>query len=110
METVQREWGHYETHLRTLHCVMKTLTVLPGHAISYQFHNCRSEFWVIERGAGEIWLNDQKAKVSAGYSVKIPTEQKHRIINTGDTDLVIREIQFGENCNENDIVRLDYVI
>ena len=65
---------------------------------------------MVERGTGEIWLNDQKAKVNPGYSVKIPAEVKHRIINTGDCDMIIREMQFGENCNETDIVRLNYVI
>lgn len=108
MTIVIKSWGRYEDHLRTKRCVMKTLTLEPGLAISLQYHLHRNEFWVVESGEGLFQLDDCQVPVTDGFAVMIKVGVKHKLTNTSqDRQLTVREIQFGEMCSEEDIVRLD---
>ena len=40
-------------------------------------------------------------------STYIPKEQKHRLMNDTDSDLIIIEVQCGEYVGEDDILRFD---
>lgn len=101
----ERPWGYFtileekETHK------VKRIVVYPGNRLSYQSHEKRSELWVIVRGEGLITLNDMPIQVREGSMMKIPAFAKHRIQNTGDTQLEFIEIQTGTYFGEDDIVR-----
>ena len=45
----------------------------------------------------------------AGENVYISAKTKHRIQNNGDKPLEFIEIQYGENLDENDIIRYEDV-
>ena len=76
-----------------------------GKNISYQYHNNRSEFWSIAQGEGYLILDGVLTKVSAGDTVFIEKNVKHSI-KAINGDLVILEVQYGTECNEDDIVRI----
>ncbi len=105
-KTVIRNWGRYSDHYRSEDCVCKTLYIEPGKAISYQFHNRRSEFWYIQEGKAEMTINDYTWNVGEGFTINIHCGTKHKVKNTGETTLMIHEMQYGY-CDESDIVRLD---
>jgi mannose-6-phosphate isomerase-like protein (cupin superfamily) len=81
--------------------------VKSGKRISYQYHNKRSENWVIVSGKGILTLNAENKEVSPNTIVHIDKKDYHRIHNIGVEDLVVIETQFGEYCGEDDIVRID---
>ena len=53
------------------------------------------------------YLDGVEKKVSAGESIKINKEAKHRILNSADTPLVFIEVQTGTYFGEDDIVRIE---
>jgi cytidyltransferase-like protein len=107
----ERPWGYY----RVLHEVpgmkVKELTVNPGCSLSMQRHNLRSEYWIVSEG--EAVVNRQ---MESGYSLpsvhlqqhvdyKVPTKEWHQLTNPYDAPVKVVEIQYGEQCVEEDIER-----
>ena len=84
---------------------MKSLIIKKDKNISYQYHNHRSEFWTIVEGEGYIILDGILSKVNTGDTFTIEKNVKHSITAING-DLVILEVQYGAECNEDDIVRI----
>lgn len=84
---------------------MKRLIIKKDKNISYQYHNHRSEFWTIVEGNGYIILDGILSKVNTGDTFTIKKNVKHSIIAIYG-DLVILEVQYDTECNEDDIVRI----
>lgn len=113
-EHVDRGWGYYQTFFKNAKSTvkLKRLVLKPKHKISMQIHNCRSELWFIEEGKGRLnTLEDGKLKVLAELAplelVNVESKQIHQLENTSDTeDLIVVEIQYGDYCDESDVIRL----
>jgi len=102
-----RPWGCYETILKTDGYQIKRITVNPGKRISLQYHNFRSEHWVIVSGSGLATINDEIIGVSKNHHIQIDIKQLHRIENTGNEPLIFIEVQVGDYLEEDDIVRIE---
>jgi cytidyltransferase-like protein len=107
----ERTWGYY----RVLHEVpgvkVKELTVEPGKTLSMQRHFKRNEFWLVSEGQADL-----QSMMSNGYqlptkvlekhqSAFIPVGDWHKLTNTYNTPCRIVEIQYGDECIEEDIER-----
>jgi cytidyltransferase-like protein len=107
----ERPWGYY----RVLHEVpgmkVKELTVNPGYSLSMQRHNLRAEYWIVSDG--EAIVNRQ---MESGYSLpsvtlrrhveyQVPVKEWHQLTNPFDVPVKVVEIQYGEQCIEEDIER-----
>lgn len=103
----ERPWGSWRVVDTGPTFTTKQVTLKVGHRLSLQFHNHRSEHWVIVAGSGEATVGGDRIRVEAGRHVNIPSGVQHRIHNTGDSLLVFVEVQLGELLDENDIVRLE---
>lgn len=107
----ERRWGVY-TVIDTVKfpdgfCALtKHLTLLPGHYISYQRHQCRNEVWTFIDGEGEIVIDGDRRKIVRGETVIIPKGVMHALRAT--TSLTFIEVQTGQNLVEEDIERFDY--
>lgn len=102
-----RPWGHYEVLADEATFKVKSLTVLPGKRLSYQFHRARSEHWFVISGSGAVTLDGDEHRVASGSSVDVPVGVAHRVENSGSEPLVFIEVQHGTSFLEEDIVRLD---
>lgn len=109
MQIVERPWGFYNTiHLEESSFLLKKICVKPNSKLSLQSHNHRSEHWTIISGNGRVVLGDDVLIVGPNSHVYIPTNVKHRIINTSETeDLTFVEVQVGQILEETDIVRYE---
>ena len=108
-----RDWGFY----RVLHEVgsntkLKELTVNPKSYLSMQRHDLRAEFWFVAQGQASVYtMNSKNSDVelidvyNQHQYVWINRGQWHMLANEQDTPLKLIEIQFGENCVEEDIER-----
>ena len=104
---IDKPWGGYTDIFRSDEVVFKKIVISPGEEISYQRHHKRSEFWYVAGGKGTFrWNNVKDWKVETGFTVEIRKNDSHQVTNTGESDLVIFEMQFGE-CSEEDITRLE---
>ena len=105
--TVHRPWGTYTTLLRSDAYLIKRLVILPHKRISLQYHNHRSEHWVVVKGVAEVTNGDTVLSVQTGESTFIPAKTKHRLANETGELLEVVEVQQGYPLNEEDIIRVD---
>jgi cytidyltransferase-like protein len=107
----ERQWGYY----RVLHDVpgmkVKELTVNPGKSLSMQKHFKRSEYWIVSEGQADV-----NRQLDGGHqlpavmlkkhdTLDILVEEWHQLTNPYDHPVRIVEIQYGEDCIEEDIER-----
>ena len=107
----ERPWGYY----RVLHEVsgmkVKELTVEPKQQLSMQRHNLRAEYWIVSEGTAIV-----NRIMDSGYVLPpvilqthdeycVPVAEWHQLTNPYDVPVKVVEIQYGENCIEEDIER-----
>ena len=96
----------------TKHIKVKELIIEPGKAMSFQRHFKRNEIWLVSDGECEINSSDEESPKNV-YKIKlkkfdyflVPLGKWHQIINSSEKQAHIIEIQYGEECNEDDIER-----
>ena len=107
----ERQWGYY----RVLHEVpgmkVKELTVNPGKSLSMQRHALRAEYWIVSEGQAAVNratpLDYQlpPALLDKHDQLHVAVQEWHQLTNPYEHPLKIVEIQYGEQCVEEDIER-----
>jgi cytidyltransferase-like protein len=106
-----RPWGYYRVLHEVLGMKVKELTVNPGKSLSMQRHKLRSEYWIVSEGSAAV-----NSETVSGYKMpskvlqkhqeyRVPVGEWHQLTNPFDTPVKIVEIQYGEQCIEEDIER-----
>ena len=85
----------------------KIINVSPGHKLSLQSHNHRSEHWVVLEGSATVILDGEKHIMQKRQSINIPVKAKHSLQNLTKEPLKILEVQKGEYIAEDDIIRYE---
>lgn len=102
-----RPWGSYETLAEDSGFKVKRIIVKPGGSLSLQFHEHRSEHWVVVSGEACVQKSDSQHILQENQSLHIPAGTPHRLSNKNDMPLTLIEIQCGIYLGEDDIVRLE---
>ena len=102
-----RPWGNWQVVKADPLFILKAIEVNPGQRLSLQYHNHRSEHWVVVAGSGLVTIGGDLIQVQRGSHVYVPRETKHRIANNGTEVLIFVEVQFGDRLEEQDIVRVE---
>jgi cytidyltransferase-like protein len=107
----ERQWGYY----RVLHEVpgmkVKELTVNHGCSLSMQRHNLRAEYWIVSEGqaavnrATPLDFELPPALLDKHNQLHVAVREWHQLTNPYEHPLKIVEIQYGEQCVEEDIER-----
>lgn len=105
MHTEERPWGSFSTLQEGNGYKVKSIEINPNSSISLQFHNFRSEDWIIVEGYGIIFDGDITTNCVVGDKFHIAAKKTHRA-TAGKDGLKFIEVQRGI-CDENDIVRLE---
>ena len=107
-----RAWGYYRVlHEQGKEIKVKELTVGAKTCLSMQRHKDRAEHWFVAEGTATVYtLNagtdmDLVGNYNKFESLHINKEQWHKLCNETDEPLRVIEIQYGENCIEEDIER-----
>lgn len=106
-----RQWGYYRILHDVQGCKVKELTVNPGQSLSMQRHFKRHEFWHVTEGNCILDMTMPSGyalpsmELTTHSEVQIPQGDWHRLSNPYDKPCRIVEIQYGEECNEEDIER-----
>ena len=106
-----RQWGYYRVLHETPGVKVKELTVDPEKSLSMQRHQHRHEHWFVTEGTATINTLDtdgntvMKNFVMKNMQTYIGREEWHQLVNKSRAPLKVIEIQFGEQCNEEDIER-----
>ena len=106
-----RQWGYYRVLHEVAGMKVKELTVNPGCSLSMQRHQHRAEYWIVSEGQCIV-----NSVMPTGYELppahlvphqefRIPKTEWHQLTNPFDAPCKIVEIQYGEQCEEEDIER-----
>ena len=106
-KTVFRPWGYYTCLNEGNSWLTKIIHVSPGHKLSLQSHNHRSEHWVVLEGIATVILDGKKHVLQKRQSINIPVNAKHSLQNLTKEPLKILEVQKGEYISEDDIIRYE---
>lgn len=107
LESEQRPWGSWHILDEDNGYKVKRIHVNPGARLSYQSHEHRSEHWVVLTGHATAVIDGAELQAGPGESVNVPLGAKHRLINNGDDELIIIEVQRGGYTGEDDITRYE---
>jgi cytidyltransferase-like protein len=107
LEVGMRPWGHYVVIEDKEHHKVKRLLVEPGHRLSLQSHEKRSEVWVVVNGTATVEIDQFLEDVEEGDTITIPCGAKHRLSNKGSKQLEVVEVQYGTYTGEDDIIRYE---
>ncbi len=107
-----RAWGYYRVlHEQGKEVKLKELTVVPKTCLSMQRHNDRAEHWFVAEGIATVYtINSSTDMELLGEFTKfqhihILKQQWHKLCNETDEPLRVIEIQYGDQCIEEDIER-----
>jgi cytidyltransferase-like protein len=107
----ERAWGYYRVLHEAPGTKIKELTVMPGKRLSMQRHQDRAEHWHVSEGNATVYSinrkSDQELLGTFGphKHIHINRNEWHQLCNETDQLLKIVEIQYGDNCIEEDIER-----
>jgi cytidyltransferase-like protein len=107
-----RDWGYYRVlHEDGAEVKVKELTVEPGQRLSMQRHSRRAEHWFVAEGTATVYTINRKSdaellgEFTRHQHIHIDCGEWHQLCNETDQSLRVVEIQYGENCIEEDIER-----
>lgn len=63
------------------------MAIQPGEEIGEEVHEDRDQFFRIETGEGEVWIDGVSNKVKADDGIVVPAGAKHNVVNSGSEPL-----------------------
>ena len=128
LQDVQKEhrvWGYYRVLDDLGNKVkVKELVVSPSMCLSFQKHEHRNEFWCVNSGVARVILSEDYPRgnktleqdliedkcttviLHENETLVILAGTWHQLINPARQELSILEVQYGDQCDEEDITRL----
>ena len=104
---VEKPWGSFEILKSGKNFLLKKIFVKPGGILSLQSHEHRSEHWIVAEGEAEVTINDNITQLKENENIFIPKGAVHRMANRSKDDLILIEMWYGEELDENDIKRYE---
>jgi mannose-1-phosphate guanylyltransferase/mannose-6-phosphate isomerase len=104
---VSKPWGSYQVIEEGEKYRIKRIIVNPGGKLSLQSHQYRAEHWVVVKGKAEVIIEEVVSVLHSGEYIFVPLRAKHRLANNYSEDLVVIEVWYGDNLDEEDIIRYE---
>jgi mannose-6-phosphate isomerase-like protein (cupin superfamily) len=90
IETLTVENSDFRRVLYTGHNLQLVLMAIqPGDEIGEEVHDDRDQFFRVEKGAGEVWIDGNRSKVEGDDAIIVPAGARHNLLNTGDEPLLL---------------------
>lgn len=127
LQDVQKEhrvWGYYRVLGDFDGVKAKELVVSPSMCLSFQKHEHRNEFWCVNSGVARVILSEDYPRGNKTLEQDLIEDNSttvilhetdtlvisagtwHQLINPSRQELSIVEVQYGDQCDEEDITRL----
>lgn len=110
----ERIWGKFYNLFEDEDVKVKELIVAPGKGMSFQKHYKRNEIWLVSKGSCIVNYSEDNPNVKKNIQLNkfdhyiVLVGHWHQITNPFDDFCHIIEIQYGEECIEEDIERTEY--
>ena len=63
------------------------MALRPGEEIGEEVHEDRDQFFRVEQGTGEIWIDGVKTRIEDGMAAIVPAGARHNVKNSGAAPL-----------------------
>ena len=110
----ERIWGSFYNLFEEDQIKVKELIVEPGKGMSFQKHFKRSEIWLVSKGSCIVNYSKDKPENKKNIQLNkfdhylVPVGEWHQITNPFEKTCHLIEIQYGDECIEDDIERTEY--
>jgi mannose-6-phosphate isomerase-like protein (cupin superfamily) len=74
------------------HLQLVLMSIEPGSEIGEEVHEDRDQFFRIEKGKGEVWINGHRTKIESDTAIVVPAGARHNVKNTGREPLKLYTI------------------
>jgi mannose-6-phosphate isomerase-like protein (cupin superfamily) len=79
------------------HLQLVLMSLEPGEEIGEEVHKNVDQFFRVEKGKGEVWIDGKKTKIKGDDAFVVPAGAKHNVINTDHKPLRLYTIYGGPN-------------
>ncbi|AYG96020.1 cupin domain-containing protein [Brevundimonas naejangsanensis] len=86
------------------HLQLVLMALRPGEEIGEEVHDDHDQFFRIEKGAGEVWIDGQRTAIKADDAIIVPAGARHNVVNTGEESLSLYTV-YGPPDHKDGIVR-----
>jgi mannose-6-phosphate isomerase-like protein (cupin superfamily) len=69
------------------HLQLVLMSIEPAADIGEEVHPDRDQFFRVEKGKGEVWIDGHVTKIENDFAIVVPAGARHNIKNTGETPL-----------------------
>ena len=69
------------------HLQLVLMALRPGEEIGEEVHEDRDQFFRIEEGEGEVWIDGVRTEVEDDDAIIVPAGARHNVVNTGGEPL-----------------------
>jgi mannose-6-phosphate isomerase-like protein (cupin superfamily) len=60
------------------------MALRPAEEIGEEVHADRDQFFRVEGGRGEVWIDGTRSKIESGTAIVVPAGARHNVKNTGE--------------------------
>lgn len=85
------------------HLQLVLMALEPGEEIGEEVHEDHDQFFRVEKGKGEVWIDGVRTKIKGDDAVIVPAGAKHNVVNTGDKPLKLYTI-YGPSDHRDGVV------
>jgi len=98
----EKSWGSFTVIDVERDSMTIKITLNPGHQMNYHSHDRRDEVWTIVSGKGKTIVDGMEQEVTPGDVVTMQAGCRHTLINDGDEELQVIEVQLGKDIDVKD--------
>ena len=59
------------------------MAIPPGSEIGEEVHEDRDQFFRVEEGKGEVWIDGKKSNIKSDDAIIVPAGARHNVVNKG---------------------------
>jgi len=86
------------------HLQLVLMALKPAEEIGEEVHNDRDQFFRVEQGRGEVWIDGKRTKIKSDDAILVPAGARHNVINTGGKPLKLYTL-YGPPNHRDGVVR-----
>jgi mannose-6-phosphate isomerase-like protein (cupin superfamily) len=86
------------------HLQLVLMALRPGEEIGEEVHDDHDQFFRIEKGHGEVWIDGACTEIKADDAIIVPAGARHNVVNTGDKKLKLYTV-YGPPEHKDGVVR-----
>ncbi len=88
IEELTEENSDYRRVLYTgKHLQLVVMSLEPGEEIGEEVHEDADQFFRVEKGKGEVWIDGNRTKIKGDDAIVVPAGARHNVVNTGHKPL-----------------------